>query len=99
MPPGEEMPMPFHKIDVDEEVWAFLQARAKAFIDTPNDVLRRELPLNDSPHKPAAAPSNVRPAGTLGSAGLSSFPFGTPEALRQILLVIGLIKGAGYSRQ
>ena len=32
-----------HKIEVDEEVFEELQRRAKPFVDTPNDVLRRAL--------------------------------------------------------
>lgn len=36
-----------HKIDVDDEVFAFLQREAEPFVDTPNDVLRRKL-LNGS---------------------------------------------------
>src|SRR5437868_3521042 len=34
-------------ISIDDEVFAALQARAKAFIDTPNSVLRREFNLDD----------------------------------------------------
>src|SRR4051794_22715514 len=34
-------------IRVDDEVFALLQAKAKAFVDTPNTVLRRELGLSD----------------------------------------------------
>jgi hypothetical protein len=40
-----------HRIDVDEEVFEELQRRAKPFIDTPNDVLRRAL-LNGDAVKP-----------------------------------------------
>jgi negative regulator of replication initiation len=32
-------------IRIDNDVWAFLQTKAKPFVDTPNDVLRRELQL------------------------------------------------------
>lgn len=34
-------------IRIDDEVWNALQAKAKAFVDTPNDVLRRVLGLED----------------------------------------------------
>lgn len=34
---------PMIKIEVDSEVFAFLQAQATPFVDTPNDVLRRLL--------------------------------------------------------
>lgn len=32
-------------IRIDQDVWTFLQSKAKPFEDTPNDVLRRELGL------------------------------------------------------
>jgi hypothetical protein len=34
-------------IRIDDEVWRDLQKRATAFVDSPNDVLRRLLSLND----------------------------------------------------
>ena len=34
-------------IRVDDEVFALLQSKAKAFVDTPNTVLRRKLGLSD----------------------------------------------------
>ena len=33
-------------IRIDDEVWKFLQSRAKPFEDSPNDVLRRELGID-----------------------------------------------------
>ena len=41
-------------IRIDDEVFAVLQDRAKAFVDTPNDVLRREFMLHDA-SQPIAA--------------------------------------------
>ncbi|HXY25646.1 MAG TPA: hypothetical protein VEI73_13410 [Candidatus Acidoferrum sp.] len=35
-------------IRIDEDVWRFLQSKAKPFEDSPNDVLRRELGLERS---------------------------------------------------
>src|SRR5579863_632766 len=35
-------------IRIDDEVWRFLQSKAKPFEDTPNDVLRRELGINSN---------------------------------------------------
>ncbi|MFC5265875.1 hypothetical protein ACFPJ1_27495 [Kribbella qitaiheensis] len=44
-----------HKIDVDDEVFAFLQREAEPFVDTPNDVLRRRLLQGAAqPHQPRA---------------------------------------------
>lgn len=48
------------KIEVDEEVFASLQARAEPLVDMPNDVLRRLLRLDAA--KPTAGKSR-RPAG------------------------------------
>jgi hypothetical protein len=51
-------------IEVDDEVFAALQARAKAFVDTPNSVLRRELGLDARVEvsSAAATPGRVRRA-------------------------------------
>jgi negative regulator of replication initiation len=35
-------------IRIDDEVWRFLQSKAKPFEDTPNDVLRRELGISSN---------------------------------------------------
>ena len=35
-------------IRIDDEVWRYLQGKAKAFVDTPNDVLRRAFGLDQS---------------------------------------------------
>jgi len=52
-------------IRVDEDVWRFLQSKAKPFEDSPNDVLRRELKIEV---RPAQGPSVAVP----GSASPSS---------------------------
>jgi hypothetical protein len=36
-------------IRIDDEVWKYLQQRARPFVDSPNDVLRRLLGLSDGP--------------------------------------------------
>jgi negative regulator of replication initiation len=36
-------------IRIDDEVWGFLQSKAKPFEDSPNDVLRRELGIDHLP--------------------------------------------------
>jgi len=46
-------------IRIDDDVWAYLQGKAKAFVDTPNDVLRRELGL-DRPAEPILSGERVR---------------------------------------
>ncbi len=41
-------------IRIDDDVWRFLQSKAKPFEDTPNDVLRRELGLQSQKPSPAS---------------------------------------------
>jgi len=38
-------------IRIDQDVWTFLQSKAKPFEDSPNDVLRRELGLDILPNQ------------------------------------------------
>ncbi|MDI3314540.1 MAG: winged helix-turn-helix domain-containing protein [Mycobacterium sp.] len=45
-------------IDLDPDIFEYLQSRAKPFIDTPSTVLRRELGLPDPPTAPAGAPAS-----------------------------------------
>jgi len=47
------------RILVDEEVWDALQSKAEPFVDTPNDVLRRILGLEQS----SAGTRNLRQVG------------------------------------
>jgi hypothetical protein len=52
-------------IRVDDDVYEWLQQRAKPFVDTPNSVLRRELGITDTVPTPAAgsrpAPGELAP--------------------------------------
>jgi negative regulator of replication initiation len=43
-------------IRIDDDVMRFLQAKAEAFVDSPNDVLRRELGIDKLSAKPGRAP-------------------------------------------
>ncbi len=56
-------------IRIDQDVWTFLQSKAKPFEDSPNDVLRRELGLNH----PA---QSAQIAGTSSDASANSRPHG-----------------------
>ena len=49
-------------IRTDEEVFEYLQARAKPFVDTPNGVLRRLFGMDDSvePSEPSPSPTRGR---------------------------------------
>lgn len=52
-----------HRIEIDDEVYKYLESRARGF-ETPNDVLRRELPVKF----PATAPlpkATVVPGGLM----------------------------------
>jgi hypothetical protein len=89
-------------IEVDEEVFAHLQAKAQAFVDTPNTVLRRELlgrqpapapELSAAAERRRAARSPLPPAPSL-----PSMPFGTPAALKQTLWVAHLVLDKGRAR-
>ncbi|MGA4851329.1 hypothetical protein ACOBQB_35680 [Streptomyces sp. G5(2025)] len=55
--------MPKRSIDVDDEVFAFLQSQSEPLVDTPNDVLRRLL-LESSGH-PSATTAERRPGDLL----------------------------------
>lgn len=54
-----------HSIKIDDEVMAYLQARAKPFVDNPNDVLRRELLSSGSLPAASAPPTPARRPGAL----------------------------------
>jgi negative regulator of replication initiation len=55
-------------IRIDDDVWSYLQSKAKPFEDSPNDVLRREFNLGTSEN-----PRGVRPQET--TSAKSSAPF------------------------
>ena len=80
--------MKMFPIEIDENVWYYLQKHAEPFIDTPNSVLRRLL-LGTSTQ---AAEKDEAPA--IPSITVE----GTPKSLSQILEVIYEIEINGYSR-
>ena len=73
-------------IEVDDDVFAYLESRGRGFGDTPNSVLRRELLRQPEP-------------GTGLAADLPTFPVDTPAALVQILWVAFSVRRLGLSRQ
>ena len=92
-----------HRIDVDEQVFAHLDAEATARLETHNTVLRRlvlapsggadaRTRSTSTPGRKAEIPSHHSPTG------LPQFPFGTPEALRQVLWVVHLVRAKGRVR-
>lgn len=73
-------------IEIDEEVFGFLQKKARPFIDTPNDVLRRLLlrtPLN----MPIGELYGPRPAEEV----FSMLPKDLPKALAHTIQVAYLV--------
>lgn len=85
--------MTWHSVKVDDDVFAKVQTSAEPLIDDFNSALRRLLDLEDDPNSRRKSRSL---AG--GSASLPQFPPRTPEALRQILSVIHLVRRGGLER-
>ena len=82
------------KIEVDEQVFGFLQAKAVPFVDSPNDVLRRILLKEESRAKVD------RPIVRETKSNIS-FPVvqgDVPKALEHTLQVIYLVKHHYMSR-
>jgi hypothetical protein len=81
-----------HQVEVDDEVFAFVQSHAEPLIDTFNTSLRRLLPL--VPAKEGIA----SPVAIGARSERPVFPGGTPKALKQILEVALLVRGGAYDR-
>jgi len=73
--------MEMYKIDVDEEIYRYLQSKAEPFVDTENSVLRRIL-LADR------ARAEVKEQH---AASFPKFPPGTPDGLTYILELVYLL--------
>jgi hypothetical protein len=90
-----------HTIDVDEQVFARLEAEASARLETHNTVLRRLVLVPDAsaPSRSTSLPGRkISVAAPQPPMGLPQFPFGTPEALRQVLWVVHLVRTKGRAR-
>ena len=74
----------YKKIEVDEDVFAFLQKNAEPFIDTPNSVLRRYL-LKNKKYKPKKIENLI-------------FPLDMPKKLTQTLEMIYFVRVKNVSR-
>ena len=80
--------MKMHTIEIDENIWSYLQKHAEPFVDTPNSVLNRIL---FDPSK-APAPTDREPeVPTVSIQGI-------PKSLAQILEVVYEMEINGYSR-
>lgn len=89
--------MGMHQIEVDDEVFAYLKAKAEAFVDTPNSVLRREL-LAARPGRKTVTPGGRGLGGGNGRDEYPGFAPDAPQALRQIVEVTLLVRGKGKGR-
>lgn len=89
--------MRMHQVEVDDEVFSFVKGHAEPLVDTFNSALRRLLPLGESgTRQRSPSPKPAHPSN--GGVNLSSLPNGTPQALRQILEVVQLVRGGAYTR-
>ena len=75
-------------IRIDDEVWAVLQKRAQPFVDSPNDVLRRDYDLNGA----------ARPIPTRRVRGRIVRGEKTPEAEYPIPILKALVEAGGRGR-
>ncbi len=87
--------MKFHKVEVDSEVFQYVQAHAEPLVDTFNSALRRLLlvsgPKSDKPkHKDVDPPQS--------NGLLPNLSGQTPRGLRHTLEVAYLVRGGGYDR-
>lgn len=80
--------MKMHTIEIDENIWSYLQKHAEPFVDTPNSVLNRILVDTSN----APSPENRVPE--IPAVSIQ----GIPKSLAQILEVVYEIEINGCSR-
>jgi negative regulator of replication initiation len=80
--------MKMHTIEIDENIWSYLQEHAEPFVDTPNSVLNRIL------FDTGKAPSPKNRAPETPTVSIQ----GIPKSLAQILEVVYEMEINGYSR-
>jgi len=84
-----------HNVEVDDEVFAFVQTHAEPLVDTFNSALRRILASG----KTTIGEGRTVPATSSGTGGEAyQFPPGTPQALLQILEVVRLVHNGTDTR-
>jgi hypothetical protein len=84
------------KVEIDDEVFAFVQKHAEPLVDSFNSALRRVLAsgyasLGERPFDLATGPVANREGDQI--------PPGTPQALRQILDVVRLVRAGSDTRR
>ena len=80
--------MKMHTIEIDENLWSYLQKHAEPFVDTPNSVLNRIL------FDTSNAPSPENRVPEIPAVSIQ----GIPKSLAQILEVVYEMEINGYSR-
>ena len=80
--------MKMHTIEIDENLWTYLQKHAEPFVDTPNSVLNRIL------FDTSKAPSPSKREPEIPAVSIQ----GIPKSLAQILEVVYEMEINGYSR-
>lgn len=83
-----------YQVEVDEEVFSYVQKHAEPLIDNFNSTMKRLLGLSGSRAKQETAP----PAKHTSTIPGLSLPRDVPQALRQILEVAYLVSRQGESR-
>lgn len=80
--------MKMHTIEIDENLWSYLQKHAEPFVDTPNSVLNRIL------FDTSKEPSQENSESKIPVVSIQ----GIPKSLAQILEVVYEMEINGYSR-
>jgi Mrr N-terminal domain len=89
-----------HHVEVDDEVFDYLQSRAQPFIDTPNSVLRRVLGMTEGTTMTSAitavAADDDRPKGRSIQGGRqAALPMTPQRDFRPVIRAILLEAGGG----
>lgn len=89
--------MRMHEVEVDHEVFSYVQERAEPLVDTFNTAIRKLLHLSPN-SSPKLVEVRSRPEKRDGGFGRLSFPAGTPKTLQQVLEVTQLVRSGAYPR-
>lgn len=89
--------MRLHQVEVDDEVFQFVQKHAEPLVDTFNSAIRRLLPLSEGQiQKNQLAEHDTPRSNSTGT--LTAIPRNIPQALQHILEVVRLVRGGSYTR-
>lgn len=83
--------MRYHQVEIDDEVFQFIKKHAEPLVDTFNSVLRRLLPLSGNN-------TEKKQTSDKEETGLPAIPQHIPQALRQVLEVVRLVRRGSYTR-